>query len=177
MVTLVVANYLWKFTVHGDESTVAGDTVTWLGLNLTPVFDAYARHIAAVVFAIIRSMKDTIYMTGATTLRWISGHGTHIVWSCTPIKQSFIWLCLLLTTSPILPLLDRQYRTAAIKIGWTMAGLVAIYAFNILRIVLITLALEHHPEWFELLHTYIFKYLFYAMMFLLWVIYVEKLKN
>jgi hypothetical protein len=31
------------------------------------------------------------------------------------------------------------------------------------------MAIEHHPDWFELLHDYIFKYIFYGMLFLLWL--------
>ena len=50
------------------------------------------------------------------------------------------------------------------------------YAFNILRIFLITLAVEFHPEWFHMLHDYLFKYMFYAMLFGLWVLFVEKIR-
>jgi hypothetical protein len=39
------------------------------------------------------------------------------------------------------------------------------------------LFIEFHPEWFDLLHEYIFKYLFYGMLFLLWVWWTEKIRN
>ena len=32
MVTLLVANYFWKFTMVGDED---GEIVTWFGLDVT----------------------------------------------------------------------------------------------------------------------------------------------
>ena len=35
---------------------------------------------------------------------------------------------------------------------------------------------EHHPEWFHMLHDYLFKYLFYAILFGMWVIFVEKIR-
>ena len=62
------------------------------------------------------------------------------------------------------------------KLGFVLVGWLACYAFNILRIFLIALAIEHHPEWFEFLHDFLFKYLFYGMLFGLWVIFVEKIR-
>ena len=56
--------------------------------------------------------------------------------------------------------------------GWLLC-----HAFNILRIWLITLAIEHHPDWFPVLHDYVFKYLFYGMMFALWVWFVEGIRG
>ena len=39
---------------------------------------------------------------------------------------------------------------------------------------MVSLLTHHHPEWFEVLHTYIFKYLFYGFFFLLWLIYDKR---
>ena len=47
----------------------------------------------------------------------------------------------------------------------------------IVMIFAITMLIEFHPEWFNVLHTYIFKYIFYGLMFLLWVWYVEKIRK
>ena len=56
VVTLLVANYFWKFTVYGDE----GDTlVTWFGLNITAPFDFLARHITREVYWLIGLFRDT----------------------------------------------------------------------------------------------------------------------
>ena len=43
MVTLLVANYFWKWTMIGDEN---GDMVTWFGLDVTAPFEFMACHIA-----------------------------------------------------------------------------------------------------------------------------------
>lgn len=173
MIALLVSNYFWKFTVQGEESGVG--SVTWFGLDLTNIFNAYAAHIANAVFSIVSSVRDTIYQVNAYTLRWINGVGTRIVWSCTPLKQSFIWICIMLSTPWVVK--DERWKVVLKRVGWIVMGLVVIYAFNILRISLITLAMEHHPEWFHMLHEYVFKYLFYGMMFLMWVVYVEKVRG
>ena len=163
MITLLVANYFWKFTMNGDED---GALVTWFGLNVTAPFEIMARHVAAAVYWLVDLFRDTAMMTDDYTIRFESGSGTRIIWGCSGLKQSFIWMCLILTVRG-----GWKQKLWFIPVGW-----VCCYAFNILRIFLIALFIEHHPEWFGMLHDYIFKYLFYGMMFGLWVIFVEKIR-
>ena len=56
-----------------------------------------------------------------------------------------------------------------IPLGWG-----CIYVFNLLRIIIVAFVVEYHPEMFEILHSYIFKYLFYFMLFMLWVGWNER---
>lgn len=168
MVTLFAANYAWKWTFVGDEQ---GEMVTWLGLDVTAPFEFMACHIASVVYWLVSLFRDTASMSDPHTIRFVGGTGTSIIWGCTAIKQSFIWLCLILTV--------RSYgdkKTWLHKLWYIPLGWVCCYAFNILRIFLIAILIEHHPDWFHVLHDYIFKYLFYGMLFGLWVIFVEKIR-
>ncbi len=172
MITLFVANYFWKFTMTGDED---GELVTWLGLNVTAPFDMMSRHIAAVVYWLIDVLRDTASMPDAYTIHFESGSGTKIVWGCSGLKQSFIWMMLIITVARV----NKSDSAKALwlkKLWYIPLGWICCYAFNILRIFLISLFIEHHPEWFDILHTYIFKYLFYGMLFGLWVIFVEKIR-
>ncbi len=172
MVTLLAANYFWKFTVSGDEN---GDLVTWFGLDITAPFEFMACHIASVVYWLVSLFRDTAVMTDPHTIHFASGSGTTIIWGCTALKQSFIWFWLIATVRPWnFQLSTINFQLS--KLWYIPLGWVACYLFNILRIFLITLFIEHHPEWFHLLHDYIFKYLFYAMLFGLWVIFVEKIR-
>ena len=164
VVALLASNYFWKFTVCGDET---GTVVTWFGLNITAPFEWLAEEITREVYCIVSAFRDTIYQTDAFTLRFDSGSSTRIVWACTPLKQAFIWLCIMLATIG-----DWRSKAWFIPFGW-----VCIFAFNTIRITAITMFIEFHPEWFNVLHTYIFKYLFYGMMFLLWVWYVERIRK
>ena len=61
------------------------------------------------------------------------------------------------------------------KLWFIPLGLVCAYLFNILRITLIAIAIEHHPDWFELLHEYVFKYMFYFMLFCLWLLWTHRI--
>ena len=171
--------------VHGDEAGVG--VVTWFGLDATAMFDAYARHIAKVVYAIVHTFRDTLVMTDDVTMRFVDGGGTRIVWSCTPLKQMFIWFCLILTTRTSFSeavfqrsglSVKRSFSEAVIgKLWFIPLGCLLIHLINIARISAITAFMEFHPEWFELLHTYIFKYLFYGILFLFWVFYIEKVRK
>ncbi len=163
MITLVVANYFWKFTIMGDEE---GEMVTWFGMDITAPFEWLSAHIAAAVYWCVSLFRDTVYMVGEHTIRFQSGSATSIVWSCSGLKQMFIFLCLILTTRG-----GWVQKSWFIPLGWVIC-----HVFNILRIVLITFAIEYHPDWFEILHDHIFKYLFYAMMFGLWVWFVERIR-
>ncbi len=162
MVCLLCAHFFWKLTVIADEH---GGPVFWFGLNISLPFDYLSRHVAKVVYFMVSLTRDTIQYFPPDVLRFDSGSSVKIVWSCTALKQSFIWLVIMLFAR------GRQWR----KLWFIPLGWVCIYVFNILRIYWITLVIEHHPEMFELLHTYVFKYLFYGMLFLLWVLWVEKI--
>lgn len=164
MVTLIAANYAWKFTMSGDEN---GEMVTWLGMDITAPFEWMACHIAGVVYEMVAFFRNTVYMVGEHTIRFQSGSATSIVWGCSGLKQGFIWLCLILTVRG-----GWKHKIWFIPLGW-----LCCYLFNILRIFLITLFIEYYPEWFHVLHDYIFKYMFYGMMFGLWVLFVEKIKK
>ena len=156
VVALLAANFFWKFTVLGDEG---GEQVIWFGVDITRPFDILAAHIAKAVYWLVHLTRDTIYLLSDNILWFTSGTSIKIVWSCTALKQSFIWLIIMLAAR------GKWLR----KLWFIPLGWVCIYAFNILRIAWIAMIVEHHPQLFELLHTHIFKYLFYLMLFGMWI--------
>ena len=159
-VTLLVADGLWKLCVSGDES---GSEVTLLGWDITALFEWMSLHIAATVYTLIHWSRDTIQLIEGYILRFDSGTTTSVVWSCTPVKQAFIWLMLIVTT-----LGGWKHKSWVIPVGWIL-----IYGINIVRITVLSLLIEFHPEWFHLLHDYVFKYIFYGLMFLMWWTFVR----
>lgn len=158
---MLAANYFWKFTFTGDES---GTEVMWLGIDVTAPFALMARHIASVSAWVIELFRDTVRYIEPYTLRFDTGTGVKIVWGCTGLKQSFIWLVIMLAAAG-----SWRRKLWFIPLGW-----VCIYVFNLLRIIIVAFIIEFHPELFELLHSYIFKYMFYFMLFMLWVGWNER---
>jgi exosortase/archaeosortase family protein len=61
------------------------------------------------------------------------------------------------------------------KFWYITGGLLVVYTVNILRISAITALVGAYPNQFELLHEYIFKYLFYIILFAMWVLWDEKI--
>lgn len=160
MVAMLAANYFWKFTVIGDEYGIT--PVTWFGIDLTWFFDMLCDHVAGIVYCLLQGCGQTVTLIDGCHIRFTeTGVGTSVVWGCTGIKQSFIWLIIILAARG-----RWQDKLWYIPVGWVCA-----YAFNIVRIFLIALLTKNHPEWFGVLHGYVFKYLFYAMFFGLWLIY------
>jgi exosortase/archaeosortase family protein len=164
VVALLVANYFWKFTVLGDEG---GDQVTWFGMDISRPFDFMAQHIAHVVYWLIHLTNDSVVFFEPSTIHFATGTGTRIVWGCTGLKQSFIWIIIMLIAR----------GSWKHKLWFIPLGLVCAYLFNILRITLIAIAIEYHPDWFHFLHDYVFKYIFYGMLFLLWLWWSNRIAN
>ena len=162
VVALLAANYFWKFTVLGDEGS---DLVTWFGMDISRPFDFMAHHITCVVYWLISLTNDQAYFYEPNLIHFATGTGTRIVWGCTGLKQSFIWIVIMLVAR----------GSWKHKLWFIPLGLVCAYLFNILRITLIAMAIEHHPDWFHFLHEYLFKYLFYGMLFCLWLWWTHRI--
>ena len=163
-VCLFGANLLWKLMIQGDEGT---NEVACLGRDVTMPFRALSAHVARMVYGLTSLLSDSVHFHAPSSIAFDSGFSYMVVWSCTAVKQSFIWLIIMLFARG--PWLRKLWF---IPLGWLVA-----YAFNIIRIAAIGLLCEHHPEMFEFYHVYLFKYLFYAVLFALWVWWVERVSN
>lgn len=152
VVCLFGANLLWKVLPIDDENF--------------PVLASWTAQVCTWCIALFR---DTVHWLMPDVILFDSGFALHIVGSCTPVKQSFIFL--------IIMLLARGYsrREWLHKLWFIPTGWLLIEVFNILRITSIGLLCELHPERFVLYHEYVFKYLFYGMIFMLWVWWTERL--
>ena len=63
------------------------------------------------------------------------------------------------------------------KILYTLAGFVVIILLNIIRLIMLILVAQYHPDWFDFTHEYLFKYILYAGVFGLWVLWVRKFRS
>ena len=57
---------------------------------------------------------------------------------------------------------------------YLLAGSVLIYAINLLRIVILSIGLFHYPWRRNILHSIIFPLIIYGMVFLLWMVWVNR---
>lgn len=57
---------------------------------------------------------------------------------------------------------------------YCFAGSIIVYAFNLIRIVVLSVGLYHYPWRKEILHSIIFPLLIYGTVFLLWMFWVNR---
>lgn len=70
------------------------------------------------------------------------------------------------------------FRGSLKKTIWfVLFGVLLIHVFNVMRVSLITLGLYYYPEHKRLLHDYVFPLFIYGVVFLLWLIWVNKFSN
>ena len=60
---------------------------------------------------------------------------------------------------------------------FALAGLIAIYLFNLLRIAGLFLVARFYPEQLYLMHKFVFTGIIYAFVFVLWYLWVTKFAN
>ena len=164
-VILMLSNFFWKYNVLGDESNSIDSMVTFWGLDISAPFIWMAHHVAHVSEAILHFFGSKVVLDPNNVLRHPNGNSVVIIWACTGLKQAYIFFCII-----------AFYRGPWLKKLWYIPlGLVVVYLFNIFRITLIAASVENHPDWFDFLHFYFFKYLFYGIIFGMWVFWEEKI--
>lgn len=162
-VILLASNFAWKYTVLGDESD---NMVTFFGLDISAPFVWMARHVALASEAILNMIGYNMTLVEAKNiLRHENGYSVQIIWACTGLKQAYIFLC-------IIAFNRGSWRK---KLWYIPLGLLAVYLFNIFRITFIVACIKNNPHWFHFLHLYLFKYLFYVVIFGLWLIWEERI--
>ncbi|MCW5518718.1 exosortase family protein XrtF [Aureitalea sp. L0-47] len=80
---------------------------------------------------------------------------------------------IILFTSFIVAFAERFRKTLL----FILAGGVLVYAVNILRIAILSVALYEYPQHKEILHGVVFPGLIYSMVFLLWMLWIRMLKT
>lgn len=83
---------------------------------------------------------------------------------CSSLKQWCHWLFLML-------IFPGPWKH---KAWYIPAGLVVIELTNVVRVCGIYLSMVYFPGSFEVAHNYVFKFFFYFVIFLMWVLWVEK---
>lgn len=163
-VVLILSNFFWKYNVTGDEATNIDSTVTFWGLDISAPFIFMAHHVTHVSYTVLHFLGKDITQKSVNFLQYPNGNSVQIMWACTGIKQAYIYFCILAFS-----------RGSWLKKLWYIPlGLFVVYAFNIFRITCIAASVENYPDWFDFLHFYFLKYLFYGIIFGMWVFWEEK---
>ena len=160
MLILACCHFFWKFTVTGDESDTL---VTFFGIDISAPFNQMTKWVTAGVAQALSWFGIHFHLHG-TSIIFHSGSGIKVVWGCNGLKQMYIFFCIIAF----------YYGSWKHKLWYIPAGLAVVHLFNIFRLVVIAAVVKNHPNYFDFLHTYFFKYLFYGVIFLMWMIWDMK---
>lgn len=164
MLVVVSAHFFWKFSIDGTDTDT---TIGLWGFDISKPFLVLTSHVAQVVAFILQSIGFEIKTYANNVIQHTNNTAVRIVWSCTGLKQAFIFTCLI-----------GLYKGEFFKKLWFIPlGLLVVYLINIIRITSISALVKFFPNQFELMHEYIFKYLFYVALFGLWVLWDEKITS
>lgn len=87
-----------------------------------------------------------------------------IVEGCTSVSIMILFLAFIVAFS----------GSIKTTILYGLVGLVFIYTANIFRIVALAIIIYHRPEYQEIMHSLFFPAIIYGIVFLLWIVWVNK---
>jgi len=161
VIILLVSHFFWKYTVTGDESNVL---VTFFGMNVSAPFNFMVRHFSYAISGVMHFFGSDV-MQANNVLFFENGNAIGVIWGCTAIKQAYIFFCIIAFTRG-------SWKN---KLWYVPSGLLVVYLFNLFRMTIIVATAKNHIEWFHFLHGFLFKYAFYGVIFLMWLLWDEKI--
>jgi len=170
IILLLFTHFFWKLVVDGDLNS---QQIAIFGKDLTAQFHSLSAFTAKVTYWFVRLFPNTgDFMNRDTNLYFLySNFYINIIWGCTAVKQLYIFIVIM-----------TFYKgTWKKKLWYIPLGCVILWIYNIIRIASICYLTIGHPERFDFLHEGLFRYIFYGLIFLLWVVWeetiVKKSKN
>ena len=123
------------------------------------VFLPAAWIVEHIVGYTIKTMHNTIILPEANGYVSVEG-------SCSGLKQFYQWTILMI-------LFPGPWKK---KLWYIPLGILVIHLDNILRIVILSIAVVHWPQQWDFIHLSILRPFFYVVIFVMWVIWVEKIR-
>jgi exosortase/archaeosortase family protein len=128
------------------------------------IFSSNLLHVSSWIVAHIPGLSTTV----VNNTIYVANKGfVGINQSCSGLKQ-FIQFALLMMLYP------GPWKK---KLWFIPLGLLIVYLTNVFRIVGLVIVININPASFHFAHDNIFRPLFYVVIFLMWVYWVEKIKN
>jgi len=153
LLTVVYGIYL-EYT--GDDSKAADGVTQLVAKQSTTILNELGYEAAIVPHENEPSMK--LFVNGTYLAQIIEG--------CNSVSICILFIAFIVAFA------ERFKKT----ILYILAGVALIYSVNLLRIVMLTIALYKYPEYEQSLHGIVFPAVIYGMVFLLWMGWVRMLK-
>lgn len=163
LLAMFIANIVWKISITGNENGV-GEVLLWQLADISGFFHVVTQQVSDSVYFILHKILGMDVRMTNFIFRFDTGETIRIVWGCSGVKQMFIFTVIMLFS----------YGSRKHKLWFIPLGLLICYGVNIARILMLGLIAYRYPAQLNLFHAYIFKYVFYGVMFLIWLIWNEK---
>ena len=164
LLCLFGSNYLWEFTIEGDELSL--DVVTFCGADISWMFTdikmwfARVTHDGLAVFGVQSQLLMNV-------ISFANGHSCKIIAGCSGVKQMIMMTVILLCA-----------RGRMVHKSWyCVVSIVVLVIYNVIRLIVLSYVVRDHQEWFEFMHVRVMKYIFYGLMFALWLVWDEWLRK
>jgi len=164
LLAMFMANIIWKISITGNENGV-GAVLLWQFVDISGFFHVVTQQVSdSVYFILHRILGMDVKVYNNFMFRFDTGEVVHIVWGCSGVKQMFIFTVIMLFS----------YGSWKHKLWFIPLGVLICHGINIIRILVLCLIAYRYPNQLDLFHTYIFKYVFYGIIFLIWLVWNEK---
>jgi Transmembrane exosortase (Exosortase_EpsH). len=183
VVLLFSFHFSWKLCIDGD---MAGDQMYLFGKDVTPAwFTTVVRWLTLAIAWFVRLFPNTDSLVVGNNILYFPDGGIKIgiVWGCTGLKQLFIFCGIMILYRCISirrnlqPAGKPKYRVRFNpywdKLWYIPLGCIVLSIYNVMRIGFVVLLTRGHADRFEGLHDGLFRYIYYGIIFLLWVIWEE----
>lgn len=164
---LVVVGFhaFWKI---GREADATDQIIHFYGINFSPFFTFISEIWTSLVYRLVYFFKGDVLEMQFYNLHYSdTDTGLNIVWGCSGIKE-------VLMTSLIIIVSRGDYHK---KLWYIPLGVIFILLLNYIRLATLTFLIHHHREMFDFFHEIIFRTVMYGGIFLVWLIWTEKVKT
>ncbi|NCC99260.1 MAG: exosortase/archaeosortase family protein [Bacteroidia bacterium] len=167
VIILLLTHFAWRYSFEEDIDLSGNPLLFLWGIDVTNFFNAFSMALTKSVYILLHDILGVdVGMLGNTIFSKDSHMVINVVWSCSGIKQMFVFFCIIVF-----------YPGSILRKLWYVpSGLIVIALLNIIRIAMIAYGTKINGAWFDQLHE-ISKYVFYAIIFLMWVLWEEKIRK
>lgn len=160
IVVLLVVHFVWKAGFTEEVDLSGNNVLTFFGIEATAFFAPMTKWLLGAVYSLLTTFTSIAVEIKQSSIYLVSqAKAIEIVWSCTGLKQMIFFLLLILC-----------YPKHSWHKAWFIpAGLLIVFAINVLRITTIVYLCDADITRFDTLHE-LSKYLFYGIMFLMWIL-------
>jgi exosortase family protein XrtF len=150
----ILLTVIYKFYLNSFEINDVDGITSVVGHNVNQLMDLFNCDIK--IFKSIANPYLEVWYNKRYTLRIIEG--------CNAISVIILFVSFVVAFSG-------KFKTTLFFI---LFGIFIIYLLNVIRIALLTVLLFHFPEKEHILHGVLFPLVIYGMIFILWIIWVNK---